>query len=375
MQNKSKLYVEILLGSSIAILALSYYFRGDVNTEEFGLGENTSSHYAKSNNNSIHLDKISFAELNDVDAGCTQRGNKNEIYILGNSQTHGINKFEPNQKTYNELLLLRLKDSYDVITHSLPNANLQEFYLSYYFWQSSHKIDYLLMPVFFDDLRDDGIRDVFFPYFNEYPFTISDSNEIAIKINQALKAQLKHAVKDDPNMNALKQTVQESVEIELNNFVESKSATWANRPSIRGELFIQLYLLRNSLLGIDAQTKRKIIPNRYVDNMKALDAILKLAQKNNTKVLLYIPPIRSDVEIPYDRDDYKAFKTELSKLPASFANVTYVNLENIIPGKYWGLKASTNTSGKPEYDFMHFQYAGHQILDSALFSNLKPLLK
>ena len=117
-----------------------------------------------------------------------------------------------------------------------------------------------------------------------------------------------------------------------------------------------------------------MIPAQYKDNFAALAAILEDAQKAGIKVLVYIPPIRLDIAIPYDLDEYAKFKKELESLVLQYHH-SFINTEGIVPGQYWGFKESTNTSGKPEYDFMHFQAAGHALLADALLPTLKTLLK
>ena len=51
-----------------------------------------------------------------------------------------------------------------------------------------------------------------------------------------------------------------------------------------------------------------MIKGTYIKNLKAYEDILNLAQKNKVKVLVYIPPLRNDVKIPYDISEYSKFK-------------------------------------------------------------------
>ena len=41
-------------------------------------------------------------------------------------------------------------------------------------------------------------------------------------------------------------------------------------------------------------------------------------------------------------------------------------MENLVPEAAWGTKGSTSLAGDEEVDYMHFSYAGHQLLAEAL---------
>ena len=92
---------------------------------------------------------------------------------------------------------------------------------------------------------------------------------------------------------------------------------------------------------------------------------------NNVNLNIYIPPIRSDIEIPYDNLEYNDFKQKIKEIMSVKKNFQYLNFEKIIPGKYWGMKSSTNLLKTKEYDFMHFNFQAHKILADSLQILLK----
>ena len=92
-----------------------------------------------------------------------------------------------------------------------------------------------------------------------------------------------------------------------------------------------------------------------------ISAILDGARTAGVRVLVYVVPIRDDVEIPYVQAEYASFKEELGALVRAKGG-TFANYESLISGRYWGSKDSTNVGGKAELDFMHFQVAGHRLL-------------
>jgi len=105
--------------------------------------------------------------------------------------------------------------------------------------------------------------------------------------------------------------------------------------------------------------------------MDALNLLLNECKHNGVKVLLYIPPIRSDVTLPYQLDLYNQFKKDIIKICDNEKNnFFYADFDTIIPGYLWGYKASTNLLDKREVDYMHFKYKGHQILADSIYKHL-----
>ena len=108
---------------------------------------------------------------------------------------------------------------------------------------------------------------------------------------------------------------------------------------------MKLYQWRNTLFGINASTKRKMIPARYDWNMQALEAIIECANERGVSLNVYIPPIRTDVEVPYDLKEYETFKREVKEMAES-TSVHFLDSDGIVPGELWGPKASTNSGGE-----------------------------
>jgi hypothetical protein len=81
------------------------------------------------------------------------------ILWRGNSQLHAINRYTKGEKTASVLLhdALSSRDSY-VVTYSQPNANLIEHAIVYGALSSAYSPSALIIPVFLDDIREQGIR-------------------------------------------------------------------------------------------------------------------------------------------------------------------------------------------------------------------------
>ena len=356
-----------------AFAIIHIWFSRNITFDELALGTETSTYYAKNKfDEPIHISRIDKNEEPEFIKTYKKNSNTKTILFLGNSQTHSINQIRKDQINYIEILNDSLITSdLSVFCHSIPNANLQEYLLSYLYWSDKFHIKTLVLPLFFDDLREDGIRDVFYPNLIKERYLISNSSShIVKKINKNLKSYWSLVTVNKNNI-ALEQTVQERVENNLNIYFKENIKSWNYRENVRGDFFVWLYKLRNTLLGIKANTVREMIQQKYNDNMDALFFLLNECKKDGVKVFLYIPPIRSDVSLPYQFEEYKKFKNDIKSLcNNSSSDYYFADFDNIIPGNLWGYKESTNLLDNREVDYMHFKYEGHQILADSIYKRL-----
>lgn len=360
---------ELLLGFLLAIVIIDYFFDEKRQFENLDLGSETTAYFAKAGQYPIHLSDAGRFEFDLLVEGWEKRGKKPVVFMLGNSQTHAINQLRPGEVTYPELLFRDMAAHAEPLTHSLPNANLQEFYLLYSFWISKLPVKKVVLPVFLDDLREDGIREVFAGVVAESSFTIGDSFGISRLINEQIDdfSPTDKGQENVEDIKALNETVQEKSEAFLNSKLHAGFSSWRNRETIRGNLFEFLYKLRNTALMINPQTKRSILPALKAKNLSALEALCRNAAVNGIKVYVYIPPVRTDVPPPYHENEYESVIGEIQHLLEKYPNARFRRLDKVVEGRYWGTKDPTAFFRDREYDFMHFQYRGHVILADSLF--------
>lgn len=360
-----KILLLITSGIVSAIFICSFNQKKE-NFADQALGEETSRYVAVKEFmpiQAVELDSALFFKImSTIDSA------KGTTLFLGNSQTHSINQMRSGEMNYIQILSNRLRSN--VICHSIPNANLQEFLLLYNFWKSKVKIVDVVIPVFMDDLREEGIRPYFIDYLLKSNYRIQDSTSTCMKINSEL-IELSKTKVDATGKKEQYMTLQDKTESKLNQYLSSNSNIWNQRENLRGNIFLLLYQLRNTVFHINASTKRKMIRGTYNSNLNALSQILLNAHTNNIHTYIYIPPIRHDVDIPYDLDEYAQFKSKIENLAKEY-NSGYRIFEGIVPGKLWGYKASTNSTKQRELDFMHFKAEGHQILADSLYNFIKP---
>jgi hypothetical protein len=372
--------MEIVIGLFLSYFIIIVFFSGERKFEDLALGTETVTYNAVDETRGpIHIQKTDLEQSGELLKAWKKRGEKPVVLFLGNSQTHSINQQKEDEVNFIELLYKSRVDSKDdILCISLPNSGLQEFYLVYEYWKKLLPIKAVVIPVFMDDLREDGVRDFYFEELIQSKFQLRDTiNQVPKKINSELRSYWqtrKQTTASADNKSESVVTFQERSESYLNQKLE-KSKTWINRPNVRGEFFNWLYRFRNTVFRIKASTIRKMIPQRYQSNMQALKLLVDDCVKEDKKVILYIPPIRSDVTLPYDKNQYEHFKEEIRELAdKAKPHVSFKNFEAIIPGELWGYKAATSLDSEKEMDYMHFQFKGHQILADSLQRTLNQAL-
>jgi hypothetical protein len=365
ISSKHKSLIQLALSLFTAIVCFLYFNRVPSSFENLAMGTQTSIYQAKNDKGELihflHLDTIEIHQLESL----INENNDSVILFLGNSQSHSINQMKKNDCNYIELVSKKIPDP--CLAFTIPNGNLQEYLLTLDYLLRKVKIKKLFLPVFMDDLREDGIRDVFFSELIHKKYQIHDNSLIAKQINLNLKA----SDGSEKNQVEHKSTPQDKSEDFLNNYLNQRTSFWSMRETMRGNLFNWLYILRNTIFGIRPGTVRPLIPERYIKNISSLKAILDISKTINIEVYLYIPPIRSDVSLPYDIYEYEKFKLALARLVFNYSNAKLKDYSTIVPSKFWGYKDPTNFIDKREVDFMHFQYGGHQILADSIINFIK----
>jgi hypothetical protein len=339
------------------------------NFETLALGDTTLGVYG-----SYKGDKIFCASLDEMPQcldPARKRALAKRVVWLGNSQLHAINQPKPTDKTAPTLLAESLRPrGTEVIGFSFPSASLAEMLVAYDFMQNDRKVDVLVLPAFLDDTREQTTRGMLRPAIENKAIAARlNGSAVGIELSRRLEKS-----EDKEVLDRSSQSLQTRSENWLTNLLEDCCGLQTARSNARGQIAIQAFLFRNWLFSVTAQTVRPIIPEAYHHNMAALTEILKQAHENGTQVILYIPPLRQDFSPPYDPEQYRAFKVETEVLAKRYG-ARWINVEALVPGHYWGTKASTRTGGGSELDFMHYQGAGHMLLEKALAPAIESALK
>jgi len=361
----SSIRIKVLQVVFILITSFLVFFNLNIlpNTfENLAMGTQTSLYQARNDNDDlIHFLHLDANEINQLES-LVDESNDSVLLFLGNSQSHSINQMKQNDCNFVETVAKEIAEP--SLAFTFPNANLQEFLLTFDYVLTKVAIKKVVLPVFMDDLREDGIRDIFFSELFEENHQIHNNSSVAQLINLSMKVDRESEYIHDE----LKPTYQDQVEKFLNNFLIENTSFWSIRETIRGNLFNFLYMLRNTIFGIRPGSIRPMISENYTRNFSALRAILDISLSKNVEVFIYIPPIRSDVPLPYSIDENEKFKLDLKLLVSNYSNVKLKDFSPIIPAEFWGYKDPTNFIDEREIDFMHFQYGGHKILADSVIN-------
>ena len=356
-----------LTGVTLVITILSWHYAGKETdfSDAAALGAHTTSIFATRDGFPVHCQP--GAEFEHCVEGIDHRKAARNLVWFGNSQLHAINQYRQGDLNAPALLSSRLDaDGAYLVTFSQGNANLQEQFVMFEHLRARVPLRQIILPVVFDDTREDGLRE-------EVAVIARDADLRARLMRTEYGRHLLEQQRAQSSETGEFESIspQDRTESWLNEYLDQKVAVWHARPQMRGDFFIELYRLRNTVFGITPSTKRKKIPGRYTENMNAFSEILKSAHANGIDVLVYIAPIGIDQgQRPYVELEYEQFKSEVQALAERYS-AAYANLEDIIPEPLWGQKDSTGLKSAAETDFMHFTSAGHMVLTSHLEGLLK----
>ena len=377
MNKKLNLYqnkLTFLIGIIFGIFFLNFFLidrKVEINFEELALGSDNKTSMGLENGESIHC-----YNLNDI-KNCLLSYKKTDnkmpvILWLGNSQLHAINQPKVNDEVSSLLLHRKIKQiKRYLLTFSQPNANLQEHFLLFSYLINKFPIKTMILPIVFDDMREDVLRQGVKVALDDSE-TLETINKTFTGTNLISNINKKNSVGNLIKIE--KKNIQNSFEDYLNKKLNDIWTLWNERPYLRSKLFVSIYKFRNSIFGINANTTRKMIKGSYKKNIKAYEDILYLAKINQIKILVYIPPIRNDIKIPYDINEYKNFKEKIKNIANKY-NVNFASFENIVKSEFWGYSNSTNLSEELEFDFMHFKGEGHRLLADALFVEIRKMIQ
>lgn len=298
-------------------------------------------------------------------------GEPDTILWMGNSQLPAINRMAPGDENAPQLLFRALEPRGKwLVTYSEPNANLSEQALVYEAISPIYDPKLVILPVCYDDIREQGIRDIVLD------FTADATVRRRIESAKTAPFILPYMTRTDadasnPDAAAADPTPQSRVEAAVTRFLDQHWGLWAQRPMLRGNLGGATHLLRNKILGIHSTTKRAVSPVLYAERMALLDVWLTEMRRDGRDVLLYIPPYRRDIDGPYVEADYQAFRRDLQQMAAKHG-AHFADLEPVVPGAEWATVTDT-IFGFKEPDFMHFTAEGHQKFAAAIEKSIRAM--
>ncbi len=271
---------------------------------------------------------------------------------LGNSQMHCINQLQAGDQVASAHASQIM--GFPVFGLSIPNASLRENYAVTAWALSKAKPKWVIVPVVYYMFRMYDLRTAFADIYDDQAKAKLASTPSGVELLKEIEKLGVEENKDAQGTSRLGFSLQDYSERHLNDALSSFSQVWRDRDQSYAAVVADWYNWRQWAMRIKTDTKRPMIPARLAANMKALESLIELAKLNGAKVLVYVAPIRWDVEPPYELPQYHSWKVELQKL-CEKDGATYLDLDHLIPDTLWGTVSD-------QVDFMHFQGKGHEIL-------------
>lgn len=244
--------------------------------------------------------------------------------------------------------------SFPVFGLSLPNSGPRENLVVSAWAMSRSSPKWLIVPVVYDMLRFYDLRPGFKELLDDPMRAELRASTVGRELLHDIERQGAEENRDAQGTSRLGFSLQDISERRLNALFSERSQVWRDRDQAYAALLNDVYRLRNWTFRIRPETKRPVIPARLDANMLALEELMEMARRHGATVIVYVAPIRWDVEPPYELAQYEAWKPTLEQLCAAHG-AHYLDLDRLVPDDLWGTSAG-------DIDFMHFQGEGHRIL-------------
>lgn len=356
----------------LLLFFIANYTLRNFNPSELGLGKNTTSHIARMNGVVMSgiagdADSVLLA-IRSVKYNNGESTDRHLAVWIGNSQLHAINKYEDGDLLaiqYGQLKLKELNANLSLFQFSAPHLNMVEE-LIYLNTLRVQKVipDYLIIPITFRSFHFIKIRDEL--------KTLSGYNGIAKTINSPRIAEIYSAEERNDERGKLvsKQiTLQERSE----HFIDS---TLSRIPYFKYRENTKTYVKFLPTLALRMMTDKNKDPEVSGNhdiieiNKQALNEVVKFAEDNKVKIVLYKVPHPQDSQyFFYDRKAYDDFFDEIFSILDNKKNIHLIKLDSIVPIRLWGI----NNDGYR--DTYHFQAEGHKILGDTIARYLHHLNK
>lgn len=335
---------------------------------DWGLGIATSSHSAwVAERQMQYRDYVDLDQLADEwRAG----GEQPVILWLANSQVHGVNKHEEGQVTAPHILANRFHaEGFDLITISPPSAHLTEHYLMFEACRSRFPIRMVITANVFLNQRASDIRPTIHGYLRDPEIDAllaeTESGRDLLDRYPATDTDASSGENEENDIAGLENTVQENCEAAINGWLDDNWEIWRSRERARAVLIRDMRRFRDTALRINATTRRPAVPLALETNLRALEDILAISQRESITAAVYIAPIRLDVPPPYFQGEYEEFKTRLETMANDYGAM-YRDFDDIVDGELFGTHNSGDFFNPIQPDFWHFTAAGHEILAEAV---------
>ena len=358
--------LSVVVGLLAGVIVFGIFGRSlaEFRPEEAGLGEDTTAYL--SNYDGLRVAGF-LGEPTPVHATLrrVKASGKRVALWMGASQLHAINKISAGDELAvfyaNQAAARRGADLF-YVQLSDPNANLNEILVGYLQIRKEELLpDLLVLGLTYDDLREPGIRRAILERAPD-PLVVEEQIVSSAGLENIEAARAMAAMREKQSLQVpddIQGSPQQRLEEELTRLLEEYFPAYRARGKILAAAEVSMLQFFFSLRSDLTRTRIPPIPeDQKAWNLRALDTLLELAQRDGVAVLAYKAPHRPDEPIFYhDRASYDRF-FEVSESRFRSERVHYADLQEIVPAEHWGFLRS----GVP--DVFHFRVKGHRLLGS-----------
>ncbi len=373
------LLAPVTLGLVLALAVLAWLFAGQATRfDEAALGFRTQGVFLPHGDRMVHCRQ--FPEAEHCAETLRQWPVRSRTLVMSASQLYSINDYSAGQVTAPWRMTDHLlSKGHGLVALSLPNMNFQEQLIAWLRIAELAPLDGLVLPLVYDDMREDGVRPGIAlatrePGVTATLTTWAVGQTLLARLNAPaapIATSMAGTVRKDPS-------TQERTEDWLTGALEDCCGLMSLRAEARGQIALatrqtihRISQWRNLHTRDSSALRIPVPPANYQTNRAALEAILADAARRGTRVLLYVVPRPTDF-FPYDPAGYAAFKADMADL-ARTHGARLVNLEDLVPNEEWGV--TDITVGYPIRDHFHFRASGHQRLADALTPLVEELVR
>jgi hypothetical protein len=312
----------------------------------------------------------------------SDKGNRAQLFYIGNSQTLTIVDRAPGDRTSPQWLQTFIAErmnsrlpKIEVTVGSLPGIDTAEILIRSVASRVSGQADILIVSIMLDEFRALGVRD-------DVAHLIDDP---------VIREQLDALIANNSDLPSGRRVLIDMLNSEKRADVEStgrnpdifqradySGESWTRwipvmlqRKEVRTQIGLEWTSTRNRILGIKSNSRRSVPDASFRASMELLELCLRYARSQNLPTVLYLAPKRSLEPNPFSTNDVARLRQEFTALCSRYT-VACLDYMDLIPEPLWGNYSDNLVGLKGQPDFSHIGGQAQKIVAEHLWTDVGP---
>jgi hypothetical protein len=320
--------------------------------------------------------------------------NKLSILFIGNSQSYAIMDYSPGEQSMITSFSNILNEGRETQTSrfavrhgSEPNLRMLEVLVKSVtaVADSQRRPDVILVGVVLDglriiDARPDIAQNAKTPAVSaELSRLIQESPELSLAVPAVNSLRLApellaRANQGAPTNSHVNIPTSDAIEGRLQTALDGSVTLFAKRRNLYAWLVSVYESRRNTALGINTATRRRLPQETYHANLQLIELTLKYLKEQQVHAVFYFAPIRPIEPNPYESEDVSRFRSDFLNLCARQEAIC-LDYSNLVPENMWTVYQDEEPTGKTgQRDYAHFTARAHRRVAEQLATDLLPTL-